>query len=268
MKTYQKVIKYCTMAFAILLIASIIGGILGAVGTFFGLSGSNGVNEEISSFEISQDIKSLDLDINAANFYLIEGESFSVESNLKYIEVKEQKGTLVIKETRSHNVNYDEPVLKITIPKGFVFGYIDIFTGAGRFNADLLSAETVSLSLGAGEVNIKSLNASKEADIEGGAGELVVLGGTIYNLELEMGVGKLNLTSALRGECDLDYGVGEALLTLVGNKDDYKIKVEKGIGSISVEGIDVENGSVIGNGKTCIDIEGGIGSSKITFKGE
>ena len=54
-----------------------------------------------------------------------------------------------------------------------------------------------------------------------------------------MGLGQLNLTSALTGDCNLDSGVGEMNVTLLGSKDDYELDIEKGIGNITVDGKNV-----------------------------
>ena len=48
-------------------------------------------------------------------------------------------------------------------------------------------------------------------------------GGALHNLDLDMGVGQLNLTSTLTGESDFDLGVGESNITIIGNRDDYKL---------------------------------------------
>ena len=104
-----------------------------------------------------------------------------------------------------------------------------------------------------------------EADIEGGAGRITVSGGAMEDLELEMGVGQLNLTSALTGNCKLDLGVGESNITLIGSKEDYKLDLEKGIGSITVDGTSVSDYGSSGNGANRVDISGGIGAIHVRF---
>ena len=83
MTTFQKVIKYLAMAFAIFLTVSIIGGLLSMFGLFGGFLGGDAVTEDIKTYAVSSDIQSLDVKINAADFTIKPGENFSVESNLK-----------------------------------------------------------------------------------------------------------------------------------------------------------------------------------------
>ena len=80
--------------------------------------------------------------------------------------------------------------------------------------------------------------------------------------------GELNLTSAFSGECKLDMGVGESNITLIGNKDDYKLDLEKGLGSITVDGKDVSDFGSSGNGTNKVDISGGIGAINVRFEEE
>ena len=61
MTTFQKVIKYLAMAFALFLIVSIIGGILSMFGLFGGFFGGDAVTEDIKTYEVSSDIQSLEV---------------------------------------------------------------------------------------------------------------------------------------------------------------------------------------------------------------
>ena len=66
--------------------------------------------------------------------------------------------------------------------------------------------------------------------------EINIINGSLNNLSLKMGVGSLNLTATLNGKSNLEFGVGESNLTLIGSKDDYSFDIKAGIGSISIDG--------------------------------
>ena len=270
MTTFQKVIKYLAMAFAIFLIVTIIGGILNAIGLFGGFFAGDAVTEDMQTYSVSTDIRNLDIEINAADFYIKEGEAFSVESNLKNLKVDDSDGRLTIRDLTKNNFfggnPYGNAVLTIYVPTGTVFGNIHLITGAGRVTVESLSAETIDFVFGAGEVSISSIVATKSADIEGGAGRITISSGALNNLDMDMGVGELNLTSALSGECRLDMGIGESNITLIGNKNDYKLELEKGLGSVSVDGKDVSDFGSSGNGTNTIVIKGGIGAINVKFE--
>ena len=131
MTTFQKIVKYSAFALAICLSVGIIGGIVGAVaivGVF--LEGGN-VLEEVKGYEISSEIKSIDIKISAADFEIIEGDRFFVESDIKDLTVKEKNGTLVISEKRKFNITHKGAVLNLYVPKGVSFEKVEITSGAG-----------------------------------------------------------------------------------------------------------------------------------------
>lgn len=75
MNTFQRIVKYCAVAFAVFLIVSIIGGICGAVGIVTGLTRGS-VAGQMQTYSVSSRIESLDLDISAAALKIASGDSF------------------------------------------------------------------------------------------------------------------------------------------------------------------------------------------------
>ncbi|MBR3837981.1 MAG: DUF4097 family beta strand repeat protein [Clostridia bacterium] len=266
MTTFQKLIKYLAMAFAIFLTVSIIGGILSMFGLFGGFFDGDAVTEDIKVYSVSSKIQSLEVKINAADFTIKQGESFSVESNLKHLTVEDKNGVLTVKETKKFAHTYTGAVLTLYVPADTVFEKANIITGAGRLTVDSLSASTMNFEFGAGEVTIDTLVATSGIDIDGGAGKITISGGALHNLDLDMGVGQLNLTAALTGKSDFDLGVGESNVTVIGNQDDYKLDIEKGIGNITVDGESIANIKGQGSGQNKIEISGGIGAVNLKFK--
>ena len=226
----------------------------------------NVVLGDSQAYEITSDIHSLDIQINAADFKIEHGEKFSVESNLKYLSVSEKDGVLTIIDEAKSGSNYSNAVLTLYVPNGIVFDDVDITTGAAKLTAAALSTSSLELTLGAGDVRFESLRVSSSADIKGGAGQITIVNGTLNDLSLEMGMGELNLTAAVLGDSNLKFGVGESNLTLIGSKDDYKVDVEKGLGSISVDGKNVSDFGSSGNGQRHVHIEGGVGAVHIVFQ--
>lgn len=268
MTSLQKAIKYLAVAFAIFLIVTIIGGIMAGIGSISFLTSKKDekVVGEMKSYSIENDISSLSVDLSGAELKIKTADKFSVESNHKYISVKTNNGKLTISETKKPFAFWSEGVtVVLCVPKDFVFKEAKIDTGAGKVEVDSLSADDLKLNLGAGEAKIKNLTANSRADIDGGAGELTIDGGLLSNLELDMGVGELTIKSRIEGESELDYGVGETNLTLLGRPEDYKIKLDKGIGDAKIEGASMADDSVYGSGENLIDIDGGVGAINIEF---
>lgn len=267
MTTFQKVVKYCAVAFALFLIVSIIAGICGAVRTVsLLLDGNTNAAGEMRTFTVGSDIESLEIDIGAADLKIVSGDEFSLESNHKYLKVKEKNGTLVISEERKSLITtYDGVSAVLTVPKDFEFKKAEISAGAGKLTVDTLTANTVDLDLGAGAAEIGCLNVPGDGEIDGGTGKLVIRDGELNNTDMDIGVGKLELTGRLTGDCSMDYGVGGAQLVLLGNKDDYQIRIDKGLGSATLDGEKLNDDSVFGDGENRIDIDGGVGAVDIRF---
>ncbi len=266
MTTVQKVIKYLAVAFAIFLTVAIIGGVVSAIGLFGGFFDNDAVEDSLKTYDVTSNINGLEIEIGAADLVIKQGDAFSVESNLKYLSVDEKNGVLTVKEASRFGNVYNGAILTVVVPADTVFDKAKVVTGAGKLTADDLSAYFLTLELGAGEVNINSLNSLTEADVDGGAGKVTISSGTLNNLDLDMGVGQLNLTASILGDSDLDLGVGETNLTLIGDKSDYGIDLEKGLGGIRVDGKDVSDFGT--NGQNDVDISCGIGSLNIEFKAE
>lgn len=266
MTTLQKIIKYCAMAFAIFLTVSIFSGIFGALGMLVGFTRTD-VTGPIQTYPVSGSVQDLDLEIGAASLKIVTGDRFQVESNHKYLTVKEKDGTLKVTEEKTAiGTSEDGVSVVVTIPEGFVFERAAITTGAGKVYIASLCADTVKMELGAGKTDIDDLQARSRSKISTGAGKLTIRDCELHNLDMELGVGKQTLTGRLTGKCDIEYGIGNAELTLLGSRDDYQIHLEKGLGSATLDGRAMSNDSVYGGGENRIEIEGGIGSMDIRFQ--
>ena len=99
-----------------------------------------------------------------------------------------------------------------------------------------------------------------------GAGKLVILNGEMNDLSVDMGVGELELTGKLTGSSTVDYGIGKAKLTLIGNIDDYRIELDKGVGGATLDGEAMSDEGVYGSGQNRISVDGGVGNLRIQFE--
>lgn len=270
MTSVQKVIKYLALAFALFLIFSILSAIMFGVSTLSYIFSSNDseIIEELKDINISGDnISFLDIDIKYANLIIKRGDTLKAETNNKYISCNQEANKLIIKE-KKHSLlfNRDDSNLIIYIPEKFIFDGISIDSGAGKIEIEEIITKILELDLGAGKVIIDSLTVEDSAEIDGGAGEIAILSGNINNLDLNVGVGKFTLTSKLTGNSKIDAGVGKLDIILFGTIDDYRIRVDKGIGSAKLGNDDMKSGNIYGSGVNIIDIDGGIGSIDIKIQ--
>ena len=275
MTTLQKVIKYLAIAFAVFLIAAIAFGIINAVAAVSGVVSwytdrqSDSQEETLARVDAtfgpySEDISTLKMEIGAADIRIVAGDKLYAQTDNPYIKVTEQNGTLTIQET-SHIVNLEGSTLILYIPEEMSFERVKITTGAGRFYTQALSCRELDMELGAGKAEFECLTASGEADIEGGAGQIIISSGSLNDLSFDMGVGEGSITAALRGKAEINAGIGNLKLRLTGRQEDYTIRCEQGLGRIEVDGSVIGTDTTIGSGENYLEVEGGIGNVTITF---
>lgn len=272
MTQMQKLIKYLAIALGLFLIVSIASGILAVLSA---ISGIGYLADEVLSDDrsgvafqesFSDQAKILDIEIGAADVSIVTGAELRVETDNPYISVKENTGTLIIRE-ESHIAILEGSKLTLYIPEDMVFTKASITTGAGRIQAEQLSCRKLDLELGAGMAEFQTLSATDSADIDGGAGQILIHDGSLNNLDFDMGVGEGNIVTALTGQADITAGVGALYLTVLGAEEDYTVRAEQGLGRVEVENSTISGQSSIGSGPNVLDIEGGIGNITVDFEG-
>lgn len=197
------------------------------------------------------------------NLTIKTGANFKIETNNPQIACKQNSNQLVIKEKHKWFSTKNDNDLIIYIPKEMMLETVEIDTGAGNVTIEKLETKKISFDIGAGEVKMKHLNVTEEAKIDSGAGKVEILSSSIKNLDLDVGVGKFILNAKLSGKNDIDAGVGELDINLTDGIENYTIRANKGIGSISLAGKEVSENIKYGEGDTYIEIEGGIGAIDI-----
>ena len=282
MTTIQRIIKYCAIAFAIFIIISIVSSILFGLNTFSEILGftrteresetsNNIIHNEVGrdekvekEFDNTQ-IAKLKIDIEYATLTIQQGEKFRIASNTSDIEARQTEDELVIREKNVNLFRQNNPrKIIVTVPRNTILDTIKIEAGAGELKIEKLECKKLDLDIGAGKTTIQDVNVTQKAKIAGGAGKVEILSGEIANLDLDMGVGTFKLVSSLLGDSKVNAGVGKLEMILKNGLDKYTIKINKGIGSITVDGKEASDGATYGKGENNVKIEGGIGN--ITIK--
>lgn len=270
MTTLQKIIKYLALAFAIFLILAIISGVVGVFTAIAGIAAwrdDRAASSEPAdvTFDASE-VRSLDMEIAAANIRVLCGDELNVETDNPYISVyTSNNGTLHIEE-ESHIGDLDGSTLTVYIPEDMVFDEANITTGAGRIQAEQLVCRELDLELGAGEAEFQTLTVTDSADIEGGAGQIVVHDGRLHDLAFEMGVGEGDIVAVITGDSQITAGVGALYLTIPASPEDYTIHAEQGIGRIEIDNTHITGESTVGSGPNRLELDGGIGNITVDFE--
>ena len=269
MTSGQKIIKYIAIAIAIFLIINIIGIILtifAGLGIFFNvkeaITNTENFEEVIDNYPI-EEITNLDIEINYSKLEIKNGDAFKIECNNEKIYTEKKGNKIEIKEKNNWFNKQETSNITIYIPENKIFERTEIEAGAGEINIDKLQTNNLTFSIGAGKVQINELEVFEKAEIEGGAGKADIISGELHNLDLEMGLGELNLTTKLIGNNVIEQGIGKLSINLTDNIENYKIRTSKGLGSITINGNEAQDGNTYGNGENNIRIEGGMGAIEI-----
>lgn len=263
MNQTQRIIKYFAIALAFLLIFTIITSSINFISAVTNIFGNdNDITENLKELEFTMDVNNLDIDVATSSIIFKTGDSFKIETNNKKIELKETNDELKIKEKKHNFFNRKNSDLVITVPVDYKFDKVEIDSGAGIVNIDKLNTEILDFDLGAGKVDVDNLNVLEKTSIDGGAGRISIKNSVINNLDLDMGFGELTLNSLVVGNNKVNAGVGKLTLDLIGN--DYKVKVEKGIGEATFNDKDMKGNTYYGEGSNIIEIDGGVGSINIS----
>ena len=272
MTSAQKIIKYlalCLATFLIFLIISSLLGVFYSVSKILDIQKDNEVTmDKMSTVNFkTDDISSLDINLLFTNLIIKQGNNLHVETNNEKVHFDEENNSLKIKEdSRNWLSQNNKGDLILYLPENSQFKTVEIQVGAGKIQIENLVTDFLSLELGAGETSIQRLNVSEICKIESGAGKVSLLDGRIKKLDLDLGVGKFELISSLLGSNKINAGIGSLELNLLGNKKDYLIKADKGIGTIHVDEAVVSDDSTIGTGENTIKIDGGIGNIDVSFR--
>ena len=271
MNVIQKVIKYLAIALAAFIIMNIVSV---ALSILWGVAWISGVakdapiiesQEEIYSTIGNTDITTLKIELSASNLEIKNGEMLRVETNNLNVKCNQEGSQLIIKDKSKNwfsNRN-DASQIVLYMPANMLWDSVKIDAGAGEISIEELATRNFDFDMGAGKVVIKELNVSNKSEIDGGAGKIEILSGAMNNLKLDTGVGEFTLNAKLTGRNDVSAGVGKINFNLIDGTENYKIKVNKGIGSITIDGKETTDGNEYGNGETYIDIDGGVGAIEI-----
>ncbi|MDF2941225.1 MAG: putative rane protein [Herbinix sp.] len=282
MSSFQRVIKYCAIAFAIMLTIGIVSGIAHAAFALVSVvSGDTFSREDRNTIDFNEtyaDVKSLDIENATGDFKIKIGETFKIEAQdvSESFDAKvDGNGELTIRESKNRGNffwfnfgGFDSINSKVTLylPANFVAEEAKIDSGAGSVTIDSLKTDYLFISAGAGNINGRDMTA-EEVKIDGGVGNVNLNEVNFNDADFDCGVGNLNIDGILVGNNKIDCGVGEVDLSLKGNIDDYDLDIDSGVGTIRVNGEKISESDRRNNSAAnSIKVDGGVGNVKIDIK--
>ena len=301
MNTFEKIIKYCAMAFAVVLSISIFGGIAAAL-TGVATDGSiilfsDSVDEELISFTKEfEGVEELDIHNYSGHLTVQIGDTFSVAAkNVNSDYVAEMRGNkLYVGDEDGSNFMFNfsflssfskEAEIVVTIPADFVAKKAEFSNGSGRFELQYLNTDTLTIENGSGKFSVNDVTSGRsiwdfgsggaeftnvKADrvtITSGSGAVTMEDCKFNDLNCDMGSGRFSFDGELTGDTELETGSGNVVFNINGDITDYELDCEAGSGGIWINGEkedDYHNRNT--DAINFIKIGGGSGRVNVDFK--
>ena len=85
----QKIIKYAAIGFAVFLIVGIVSSIMFGITAITSIFSDKEIKETTEVINVNGNISSLEIDVSSLNLEIKEDSSFKIETNDKYIKIKD-----------------------------------------------------------------------------------------------------------------------------------------------------------------------------------
>lgn len=287
-------------------LAKIFGGIVAAIAgitlfvvlacsvLFGSLFTRTEVNTMLTDYSATaENVESIVMEIDAADMKIVKGDNFSVEAkNMpeNCFTAEETDGVWKIKSDykvtkktyfvffgweipiRTLRGSYDGddcPKITLTIPEDFNADKLSITLGAGRMTGKRLQGNVVKINVGAGKCDLDRLVVNESASLIVGAGEIKVADLNVTGLDIDCGVGNVELGGCITGKSKVKCGVGRVLLSLTKPESNYSYNVKCGIGNVRIGNNNSISASSSSFGNTSTDnsftLDCGIGSIEMDF---
>lgn len=279
MSSFQKIIKYIGIGFAVLLSITIIGGICAAIfGVSVSMDGGKNSEEAVSQTYSFEEFSAMDIDASVVDVIIKTGDGYGVET-VDVAESMEVKvtggGTLTISEDShdgwfswtfwSNKKNWNkQSKVYITVPEGYEADRIVISAGTGNVTMSDFDMRKLEVDGGVGNISGSNLKADV-VDIDAGVGNIDYDNVEFGKCEVDSGVGNVTIQGILTGHCEFDGGVGDLDLTIEGSRSDYDLDIDSGTGSVRINGNKVEELRENNGSDNEIVIDGGVGSVLLEF---
>ena len=297
MNLFERIIKYASIAFAVLLSFGIIAGILIGVLAAAGMISEEGTVFEMEQVDLTKEfsnVKNLKVDISFGKVEIVEGDTFRVTATAIPADcmIAVQNETLVVEREEDglfkipffNWKQYEKAHIVIEVPKGFVAHTAELESGAGVFFVEKLCAENLILETGSGSFVGKQLSVMKtemdtgsgnvtiedtafgELTLESGSGLVRMREVIAHNVEFDSGSGSISVEGTLTGDCSFHTGSGRVDLLLYGDRKEYRILTELGSGSFWLDGNRIKEDTIDISAKHTLEFDTGSGSVSVEFK--
>lgn len=293
MTEFQRVIKYCAIAFATFLTVVIVGIILSFIfGIFSAFFFTNNIINDYSDGNISNDLD-INLDLNTYSNQFYDVKSLDILNGIATLDIKKSNDDVLKVEAENVDQNFvcqkEETTLKISyyvdkskskknqntskeakiivyVPENTKFDDVVLDSSIGKITIEDLNTKSMDISSNVGTFNASNISSDK-TKISGGIGSIDIKKSNLKDMNLESNVGKVTIDGKITGNSKIKGGLGEINLNIDGDEQSYNITNKGGMGVLSVDGNSIESNQNIltPNKPNNIDVNLGVGTIKINF---
>lgn len=187
-----------------------------------------------------EDVKRLEMDLHYAVVRIYTREdsdavSLKGRNGREYFSSRMEGDTLVLKDMRTEKQYRQDKALELEVYlPAWELEEIELDTGASDVTADFLQAREIELDSGMGYLKAEQLKGD-EIFVSQGAGMTEIGSMTAEGkAKIEVGVGSVAVNEFTGDSLQLDCGIGEIDLTVQGQQDEYNYKLSCGMGEVQI----------------------------------
>lgn len=253
----------------------IVIGIAGRIGRFsIGKTHDYYGKKVILEDEKLDEFQKIEFDTAVLSGNIVKGDDYTIsyEASEKLVpDYYVENGTLYVKQKddlklKDHLGGNTKMKITITIPDGVCLENIEVGADVGDVNIEGIKTSQFTCDADVGDIDVKNAElgiVKFTADV----GDINIDSAIMADASVEASVGNIDMKEVKVQNADITADVGDVAVKVIGNRDDYNLKLNAGLGDVKVDGehssSHIENNT---NGMYTFEVDGGVGNVRVDFE--
>ncbi len=185
----------------------------------------------------NEEVMSMEFNIGAAELNVLPSstDNYIVESNTKgeyrcYVK----DGVLILEGIQHNNLTIQKnETITLFIPENAVLDSISMSVGAGDVEIETMKANQIEISIGAGQLKVQNLIAD-DLKLEVAVGECVINQMNLEQGKIDISMGDLTVKGNITKDLEVNCTMGNATLELDGTEKDFNYEIDCAMGNVNV----------------------------------
>jgi hypothetical protein len=248
----------------------------------------------------ADDLSAIDFDFDNRHVYIYQSEDEDIHLNYYVHEkddytknVSENELTLSISRKWYYNLfsigiftNRDNYEVHLYIPSTSTLDTLDIHSSNGKFNLDInytfanvnlstsngdidvsnISADTLKLTSSNGDINLDNLIINDWISADTSNGKILMNDIVSDQIDADTSNGKIDAKDITSPDITLETSNGKIYISIIGDKEDYRVSLDTSNGDKTYDGLKVESGTINSSGSKYASLDSSNGDIEIEFK--